>query len=653
MSAPGFLAVSGVELVNNARTLAYLSRGLGGPVFETVTGTPCPDLIQEAWPLAGTICPATSSEDDLATDPLGSTYLGIAGAAPAGWVYSSNAGGELTKTTTALSAIVPASEVVNQFDWDVTLTFDYTVAFGALDTLWIGRGLHIADATYPTLGEGIFGGLQVNAGQMVPYVRILPPGTGGVGTAAASPGSGFTPVLGNRYWLRASIRGRSVITVSIYSGDPENGSQPMTTWQTDASVTLAAQLIGLGVDPTTVLSQGGVGLMYQGFANGQTVPPVGFKFKELQSIPICTGRSALADLFPEDGLWPADDLYPAMYGEFHDPGTDQAPWVDADRPESYGFLGILVDSIDGLDATSNRSMDSAADGVGGILGPENLDPRDIIVKGWLIADGCSSMEYARRWLGDTLSGHLCSGCDAAYVDVRTTCGDDDFGDFYTNRWRIYDVGLASLDTDVADQSVDCCYVTPVTFKLVAADPYLYGPQVVVQGATLLNADGQEAPPIPFESWLFNQETPVCVSVVDQGIGIDAAIFTFYGGTSGIEAGVVYPSLGTYPADSLYPDDCLFPSDGSTQWGDCPFAFTFSIGPGESFVVDNSRRLLQWILPDGTILNGAPKMNLNAGDVIQWIDTCAGASIDACAVAYAACTCDETATVSVATQHRER
>jgi hypothetical protein len=327
--------------------------------------------------------------------------------------------------------------------------------------------------------------------------------------------------------------------------------------------------------------------------------------------------------------------------------------VDADRPESYGYLGLFVDSIDGLDATSTRSMDSAADGIGGILGPESLDPRDVTVKGWLIADGCSSMEYARRWFADQLSGRLCSGCDSSYIDVRTTCGDDAAGDFYTNRWRIYDVGLTSIVTDV-DGTLDCCYVTPISFKLAAADPYLYGPQVAAVASTLLNSDGADAVLVPFESWLFGAETPVCTTVTDQGIGVDAAIFTFSGGTTGIEGGVVYPGLGAYPSDSLWPNDCLYPADGSTQWTDtCPFAFTFAVGPGETFIVDNARRLLQWILSDGTVLDGAPKMKLNPGDVIQWIDTCAGASIDACAVAYASCTCDETAAVSVATQHRER
>jgi hypothetical protein len=114
-------------------------------------------------------------------------------------------------------------------------------------------------------------------------------------------------------------------------------------------------------------------------------------------------------------------------------------------------------------------------------------------------------------------------------------------------------------------------------------------------------------------------------------------------------------MGLYPSEALWPGDCVYPADGATQWSndDCPFAFTFAIGPGEQFIINGPRRELTWILADGTVLDGSPKMMVTSGDVIEWIDTCAGASIDACAVAAALCTCDDTATVQIQTQHRER
>lgn len=644
MSAPGFLAVSGTELVNNARTLAYLGRGLGGSGFENISGSPCPDLLLEAWPLA--TCPNLDSAYDnaLYSDPTASwrktLTVGPATTADVTWRESGTVG---FIGASAGGVVLPSVPFVAQ---TVRLAINTKVASPT-----VNRGWGVARIINPGPSSGyIAASLNFLGGGWQLGVARRPP-TFGTSTTAIS---GFAPgTVPTNFWWEVAFTATGFSSI-LYGGDPSSDaaapvilsatygydSSPASNW---FSLTNQTEIDGMaGVTEVAIT---GPGLTM--FAETEVV---------LTDLAVTPGAPCVptGTLYPSDGLTPADDLYPALYGEFHDPGTDNAPWVDIDRPESYGFLGLLVDSIDGLDATSTRTMDAAADGIGGILGPENLDPRDVTVKGWLLANGCSSMEYARRWLGDTLSGHLCSGCDAAYIDVRTTCGDDPTGDFYTNRWRIYDVGLASIETDTADQSVDCCYVTPVTFKLSAADPYLYGPQITVQAATLLNPDGADSPAIPFDDWLFGSETPVCTTVVDQGIGIDAAIFTFYGGATGIEAGVVYPGLGAYPYDSTWPNDCLFPADGQTLWTDgCPFAFSFSIGAGETFVVDNARRRVSWILSDGTVLDGAPQMILNPGDVIQWIDTCAGASIDACAVAYAACTCDDTATVTIQTQHRER
>jgi len=651
VSAPGFLAVGGVEVANNARTVAYLQRGMGGPWFQAITAQACPDLTQEAWPLS--TCPAGQVDDMIFSAPYATWLTPLTGAAPpaagtsaavfdpsgvmgssvaitagqTGWAVPPDPGVAAVRVRVAVAVYDPA----NASGFEV----------GVFRALGVGGGA----ANFTTTGPAI----RVQSNTMTLRQTWRFPG----GTTSSQVLATPTTTLGiGVYWLEVDFTASGYLA-KVYCTHPDSGQPPAASvaygYDGGANAGLSGAWSIYGPNEQTVFSTATRVVLGNVSASFPAIVTAGIT--EYAVIPTCT---ATGDLYPSDGLWPADDLYPALYGEFHDPGTDNAPWVDADRPEGYGFLGLLVSDITGLDTTSTRPVDSAADGIGGIIGPETLEARAITVKGWLIATDGSAMEYARRWLAETLADSLCEGCDLSFVDLRTTCGDDPAGDFYTNRWTLYDVGLTSMDTDTSD-SESCDYVTPIQFTLTAGDPYLYGPVLNVSGPTTLNPGGSDATLVPFESWLFTQPAPACLTISDQGIGVDSAIFTFNGGTSGIEGGIAAPSLGTYPAASLWPSDCLYPSDGATQWtnDDCPFAFTFEIGPGEQFVINGPRRLLQWVLSDGTVLDGSPQMLLGTGDVIEWINTCAGASVDACAVAFAGCTCDDTATVQIQTQHRER
>lgn len=353
--------------------------------------------------------------------------------------------------------------------------------------------------------------------------------------------------------------------------------------------------------------------------------------------------------YPSGGAYPGPNVYPALYGVFVNPGVDHAPWFDAAVPASGDYLGLIIGDLKGFDTTETRTMSGNASGVGGILGPATMAPRQLEVEGWVIASSPAGMQYARRWLAESLAGRLCPGCEGGYVDVLPTCnGDAD------DLWRMYDAGLTSLVFDLSDGE-SCDYVTPVSFTIGVADPYLYRLPVLEVAETLLNADGSDTTPVPFEEWLFGAETPVCIDVAGPDVGITAPVFVFDGGVSGIESALVYTEVGHYPGASVFPGACVYPADGDPQWdmSVCPFAFSLSIGPGETFVLDNSRRRLDWYLPDGTALNGAQQLNLTAGQTIQWIDTCDGEDLTACAVAFAGCTCDDTASVTIYSQHRER
>jgi hypothetical protein len=652
MTTPGFLAIQSdagatVELANNARTLAYLQKGLGGPQFEAVTGSPCPDLTTEAWPL--TACVAGPTGDQFYSSPL-ATYVNPATGLPVGAQMLWREAGYLDPTASFGGQngdlVLPdLASVVEQ----VTLAIDLPRG----DPQANGPQIGILRFQNASIGGGAAGVQGIGAGiswaNGVGWNFLIYRQTQNTNNQVAFVGTIGTGILSGRVYLRVAFTAQG-FTCGVYLTDPDFGAAPILSGSYGYSLSTAISdtWISLGNTQSEVAVFGSAtrtGILTAAVAGGGV-----FVYTELdRAAPPCVQTG---DLYPSDTLWPSDDLYPALYGVFLDPGMDNAPWVDIDRPEGFGYLGLLVDDIAGLDGTSTRTIDAAADGIGGILGPETLDPRQITVTGWMIANGCNAMEYARRWLEDTLAGSFCAGCTSTGLIVRTTCGDEP--SFNTNRWILYDVGLTSFVTDLNGGDI-CCFVTPVTITLAAADPFLYGPVVNSVPATLLNPGGSDSAAVPFETWLFGQGTQVCATVADQGIGIDAPIFTFLGGTSGIEAGLAYQSMGLWPNDSIFPGDCITPADGlDPETNDsCPFVFDLSIGPGEIFVVDNSRRKLKWILADGTTMDGSPKLNLQTGDAIEWIDSCQGTAISACAVAYAGCTCDDTALVQIDTQHRER
>lgn len=649
MSTPGYMAIAELEVANSARTAAYLAAGLGSPQFEVTFGDVCPLLTELAWPLD--TCPglASSTDDQLYANPLPAYRVAGTGAAPsaavaawreAGWFgWAANAG---SGPNGAL--VLPARTIVDQRVrvWlDVltqtpggqrTLQVAKMVGVGAGTVGWIGVGLSFNGGVWTLSASG-------RTPTAVNYGLLVSPGNGLVIPTLTIPQP--TDLVLEVAWTAAGF------TARLYGGDPDTGSPLIAslaygfatfasgswftaTGQTEAASFAAATEVGLASGNDFV------------FASTEMVVT---EVAQLGPACVATGSS-----YPAAGAWPNDIMYPGSYGVFTNPGNDNAPWIDPDQPESYGFLGMVLTDLEGYDTTETRSLDAAASGRGGVLGPQQLQPRHLKAKGFLVAQNCAAMEYARRWLADALGGELCPGCDGTYLDLLPVCGDVST----TALRRFYDTGLEEFVADTSD-AVSCCYVTPVAFTIAVANAEVYTAPEVVIASQALAPLAADTPAVPFETWLFGQPAEICVDLSDEGLGTDAAIITLYGGTSGISGGLVFRAQGSYPQSSQFPGDCVNPADGTPQWdmGLCPFVFDVSIGPGETFTVDSSRRRLEWTLPDGSVLTGAPRLSLAPGQVVQWIDTCDGADAQACVQAYANCTCDTSAAVTVATQHRER
>lgn len=181
----------------------------------------------------------------------------------------------------------------------------------------------------------------------------------------------------------------------------------------------------------------------------------------------CPGLFAAICDPPEDGE------------RYTSPLLDDAPWYDAQIPESADFAGLFVEEVEGFDSVVNRTVADAAI-YGGALGPLKLGPREITVTGYLFAETCCAAEYGLHWLTEALIG--ATGCDDCAIGewfMLKCCPPDDAyvnaSDYVRSLLR---VGLVKGPT-VVDRFGTCCeacgYTTlKVQFTIASELPYLFG-----------------------------------------------------------------------------------------------------------------------------------------------------------------------------------
>lgn len=224
--------------------------------------------------------------------------------------------------------------------------------------------------------------------------------------------------------------------------------------------------------------------------------PSGFQIK-------CFGCDGLPELLcPESGPPPGGYMLPELPTLEDDPtGVHQAPWYDPAVPESKNFAGLLVTSVTVSSPYSREVTNNI--GNGGTLGRLRLNPRTIVVHGFLIGKTCCATQYGLEWLTSALSGvgcgDGCAGTDLDYLaccpnpsgeDACITVVDPDTGrrvpyirsgeDSEYQRgdefWRrMHDVGLVSGPEVISCKGntcgCGCGALLEVEFTLVAGSPY--------------------------------------------------------------------------------------------------------------------------------------------------------------------------------------
>lgn len=256
-------------------------------------------------------------------------------------------------------------------------------------------------------------------------------------------------------------------------------------------------------------------------------------------------------------------LTPEMLGdeEYTDPAADDAPWYDANLPDSADFAGLLLLSVEGLDDYPvRRTVTNALTG-GGVLGPARALPRTLVFTGLLLGATCCGVEYGLHWLSEVLQGCAGTRCDGDCLTLYTCCPgeeltEDCFNDGYRRTLRR--VALVDGPQVIARNGTGCTAgecskgadVLTVEFTLVAATPWLWTDPVPVI---------EVAPPRDESStcvtWCIEggaDGTTVCLDLVDS-----------------CPAGSVAVSQTGAACDLAWPvDDEPDPCDATCRLADC-------------------------------------------------------------------------------------
>jgi hypothetical protein len=174
------------------------------------------------------------------------------------------------------------------------------------------------------------------------------------------------------------------------------------------------------------------------------------------------------------------------------PDLDDAPWYDPGVPASARFGGVVGLSIMGLSAGTGTRPAVPVLGGGAVVGQLERGPREVSVKGLMLAADDEAMSYGLAWLASALRGSACSGgCDAddlcvfAYCPtcattpptdpLMDTCGDDALR-------RLYGVGLLGGPTPgTLSRTASGGYMQEVEFGFTAGYPSLWREPTYISG----------------------------------------------------------------------------------------------------------------------------------------------------------------------------
>lgn len=219
------------------------------------------------------------------------------------------------------------------------------------------------------------------------------------------------------------------------------------------------------------------------------------------------------------------------------PSNDQAPWLDADIPESGQFLGFLVHQVTMNSVTSRSVTTRVSSSGGGVLGPIRSKERRLDFEVLLFACNELAMEYGYRYLADALGStgcdDTCTSCDAEYRDSCPPLdAPPDWDDLNKGRWILKNAAAVSgpdwMEPPVSGMA---CNVRMVKFSIVSEFPWKFKcPVTECEDEPLAAFPGWEADCVNAEEFFCEQQYAYCSVSESLIVGETALIISVTAGT---------------------------------------------------------------------------------------------------------------------------
>lgn len=339
---------------------------------------------------------------------------------------------------------------------------------------------------------------------------------------------------------------------------------------------------------------------------------------------------------------------------YTNPVTDQAPWYDADIPESAQFLGFMIEDVKQDSAVSGRTFSTRlSSSGGGTVGPVRNKERRLDFSVLMFACNEAAMEYGFRFLNDTLMSPGCDdGCTLCDAEYRDSCPPIDNGPeaaaLDKGRWILKNVG-AVIGPVWGDNplSGSACNIRRVQFTLVSELPWKFKCPVPV--CTEVALAGYPADGVDCVNWsdiLCGKQEVSCTVSEPLIIGETGLIIEVQAGDVPLQ----HIEIAVRPDPYGYEANEGTRPVGYVRTEPCDLIYLNELPPNSRLVYDTAVEEIKVVLPGGGEIDGTIFVSTEEGyppsfPTLRCGDFCISVSVSECSVVGSPY-------VSISSVHRE-